>query len=490
MSLLRNVIWNGAGIILPVLVGIAAVPAVIGQLGVERFGFLSLIWMMIGYFSVFDLGLSRSLTKLAADKIGQGREEEIAPLVSTALVIVAVSGVVVSVGIALSAEWISRRILGAPPEFVAEASRAVVWLSIGLPFVLVATVLFGLLEAFQKFALISAVRLPLGILMYVAPLAVLPFSNDLGAVTAVLALLRVFTAFALLRLGFRVVPGLRRAQFIIHRHFLRPLLTFGGWLTLSNVISPVMVYFDRFLIAALLGSAAVAYYTVPYDVLTRLWLVPTAIQGVLFPAFAVMRNQFPSRIITVFERSSMTTLLLIAPAVIAVVLLAREGLDVWVGELFAENSTTVAKALVIGVLVNAMARAPFVLVQSAGYANWTAILHTIELPMYVAGLWVALNFAGIDGAAYAWCGRIVLDAVVVYMMAVRVEPGLVRTALRDGLFVAAVCAVALSVDWVLDDLWARICFVLSSMALFGALLLKRLNGVLFSLPKNWMRSSR
>ena len=33
------------------------------------FGVLSLVWMFIGYFSLFDLGLGRATTKLVAEKI-------------------------------------------------------------------------------------------------------------------------------------------------------------------------------------------------------------------------------------------------------------------------------------------------------------------------------------------------------------------------------------------------------------------------------------
>jgi O-antigen/teichoic acid export membrane protein len=45
---------------------------------------------------------------------------------------------------------------------------------------------------------------------------------------------------------------------------VKPLIRFGGWMTVANVINPIMVQMDRFLIGALLSTAAVAYYTTPY----------------------------------------------------------------------------------------------------------------------------------------------------------------------------------------------------------------------------------
>ena len=122
MRLARSILWNAAGIGLPLAVGVVVVPAIVRGLGTERFGFLSIVWMMIGYFSIFDLGLGRTLTKLVADRLGQEREREIGPLVSTTLIIVIVSGVLVSVATALSAGWLAQRTMGASPALVPEAT--------------------------------------------------------------------------------------------------------------------------------------------------------------------------------------------------------------------------------------------------------------------------------------------------------------------------------------------------------------------------------
>ena len=478
MQISRNIIWNTVGIVLPVIVGFVTVPPIISGLGIERFGFLSLIWMVIGYFTIFDFGLGRTLTKLAADRIGTEQEAEIPSLASTTLIIIVISSVVISVAAALYSTAIAR-VLGVSESLLSEASNAIIWLSMSLPFVLVSTALIGLLEAFQRFALISAVRLPLGIMMFVVPLAVLPFSKHLGAISAASAAVRVVSTCALASLTFRAIPSLRRQAFVFRRDLLRPLLTFGGWLTVSNVVGPAMVYFDRFLIAAVLGTAAVAFYTVPYDVLTRLWVFPAAMQGVLFPAFATMLSQGSRRVVAIFERSSRVTMLLMAPPFVAVILLGYEALELWVGSAFAENSSVVAKVLMVGVLVNAMARTPFALVQSAGHAKWTAIVHLSELLPYAVLLWVIVGAAGIEGAAYVWTGRIIADTIILYVLAVRLETRLNRAAIRDVMLIASVCIAVFFSDWIFENLVIRLSLVLAVAAVCGALLLEHLKGALF-----------
>ena len=74
--LARNVFWNLLGVGTPLLVAVVAIPRLIEALGTDRFGVLTLAWMVVGYFGLLDLGLGRALTKLVAERLGKGQDEE------------------------------------------------------------------------------------------------------------------------------------------------------------------------------------------------------------------------------------------------------------------------------------------------------------------------------------------------------------------------------------------------------------------------------
>ena len=57
---------------------------------------------------------------------------------------------------------------------------------------------------------------------------------------------------------------------------VREILGFGGWMMVSNLVSPLMVFADRFVIAASSVASQLAYYTTPFEVVTRLLVVPAA----------------------------------------------------------------------------------------------------------------------------------------------------------------------------------------------------------------------
>jgi O-antigen/teichoic acid export membrane protein len=73
----RNIAWNFVGIGMPLILALITIPQLIAVLGAARCGVLTLVWMVVGYFSVFDLGLGRSLTKLVAERIDSEKQDEI-----------------------------------------------------------------------------------------------------------------------------------------------------------------------------------------------------------------------------------------------------------------------------------------------------------------------------------------------------------------------------------------------------------------------------
>ena len=69
-TIARNTGWNFVGTALPIAVAVIAIPPLIRELGVERFGVLTLAWVITGYFALFDFGLGRATTKFVLNKVG------------------------------------------------------------------------------------------------------------------------------------------------------------------------------------------------------------------------------------------------------------------------------------------------------------------------------------------------------------------------------------------------------------------------------------
>ena len=464
--LARNVVWNLLGTGAPLLVAIVAIPLLIDGLGTARFGVLTLAWMVVGYFSLFDLGLGRALTKLVAEKLGKGKNDEIPALIWTAMSLMSALGVLGAVAVAALSPWLVTAVLKIPAELQPETLTAFYLLAASIPIVISTTGLRGILEAHQRFGLVNAVRIPLGIFTFLGPVAVLPFSNSLVPVVAVLVIARLVSWCAYAVLCLKVEPALRHSA-SIHRAMVRPLINFGGWMTVTNIVGPLMVYLDRFLIGAVVSMIAVAYYSTPYEVITKLWIIPGALMGVMFPAFAAALVQDRARATRLFDRTVNYIFLSLFPAVLIIVTFAHEGLTLWLGNEFADNSTMVLQLLAVGVFINSHAQVPFGMVQSAGRPDLTAKLHLIELPFYLLILWWLLDAYGIVGAAIAWVARVAIDTIILFVMAHRLLSAEALFTLRPVLM-AGMALFVLALGTVIPGLAMKGLFLLLVLFLFAA----------------------
>ncbi len=407
--LARNAVWNLIGSCSPILVAIVCLPVLKTTLGTDRLGIISLAWAIIGYFGFFDLGLSRALTKLVAEKLGAQRLEEIPAMVWTSLFLMGGIGVVSAIIAFLLVPWLVQRPLKIPLELRSETKLAFYWISLSIPVIVVTAGLRGVLEALQRFRLATAIRIPMGIFTYLGPVLILPFSHSLVPIMAALVLGRTVAGVAHLWACFRALPSLRKSC-AFHGSSVGPLFRFGTWMTVSNIVGPLMVSFDRFLIGSMISVSAVAFYSVPYEVVTRLWLVPGALVGVLFPAFSTTVVSDKARLVFLFESGTKYIFLALFPITLILITFAPEALQFWLGSEFARQSAPVAQILAIAVFINSLGQLPFAHVQGAGRPDITAKLHLVELPIYMAALVLMARTMGIRGVALAWLLRIIIDS--------------------------------------------------------------------------------
>jgi len=417
--LARNTIINLIGQGVPLLVGVVTIPFIVRGLGTERFGLLSLAWVILGYFAIFDLGLGRATTKYVAEALGKGEEDQIPRLVWTAVTVQAVLGIIGALVLFGITPLLVERILNVPEALVGEAKAVFYLLALSIPVVLVSASFSGVLEANQRFDLVNAVRIPSSALTYLLTLGGIVLGLRLPGIVALILVLRTVALSALVILDLRLFPRLRAlsASFTL---FPR-LFSYGGWITVSSIVGPILVYLDRFLIASLLSMAAVAYYTAPYEAVTRLWIIPVSLTMSLFPAFSVLGGVGDQqRLGTLFMRSVKYVLLTLGPVVLMVVLFAKEILQIWLGSEFAAQSTLAMQILALGVLVNSLAHTPYALLQGVGRPDLTAKFHLLELPLYIGIAWLLVSRWGIAGAAAAWTLRVALDAVLLFIAAFKI----------------------------------------------------------------------
>jgi O-antigen/teichoic acid export membrane protein len=275
------------------------------------------------------------------------------------------------------------------------------------------------LEAQSKFKQVNLVRIPMGVLTFLGPAMMSLEYESLAVLVITLVIVRVFGLVALAIVSETVFP-LRMGYLQLRLENCSRLLTFSGWLAVTNVVSPIMTYCDRFLIASLLSLSAVAIYSTVFDAMLALLMVPAALVGVSFPMFCTLRAQGAERDLrNAYARVTRNIASVLVPVLLIMVVFADQILGMWLGHDFAQTASPIARILAVGILANGLAHAPSVLLHAAKRPDLTAKLHLLELPIYIGLLSFLLSQFGIEGAALAWVTRVCVDAIALFFFAHR-----------------------------------------------------------------------
>ena len=461
--LARNTVVNIGGSVATMAVAILAIPILINGLGLDRFGVLTLAWIVIGYSGIFDLGLGRALTKLTSEKIGIGREDEIPPLFWTALAVMFCLGLVAAGAVALLAPVLVGRLLKIPDALEVESLYAFYVLAMSIPVVICSAGLRGSLEARQRFELTNAVAVPMTALSYIGPIVTLAFGANLVYVVGAVVASRVIAFAIYLSLNLRVDPALARARRVT-RSAIDPLLRYGGWVTVSNIFTPLLTSIDRFVIGAFISTTAVAYYATPYEAVGKLRIVSQNLSSVFFPAFALNLAHDDRRSV-LFGRGSRFIFVTLFPLALVIVVFAEEILALWLGADFARNSEHVMQWLTIGVLVNSLAQLAYGFVQSQR-PDLHAKLSVAELPVFLLVFVLLIRTYGIEGAALAWTGRVAIDAAILYGIVWWLSPAS-APGVRRIYWMAGSAIAVLVVASLLAGIALKLSFLAVALALFA-----------------------
>jgi O-antigen/teichoic acid export membrane protein len=473
--LVRNVALNALGWLLPVSLALVVVPVLVRTLGADRFGVLSLAWSLIGYFSLFDLGLGRALTQVLSERLGRGAHDDLPSLTWTALWLMLPLGVAGGLVVWLLAPWLATSVLRIPPALQGESTRAFQFLALAIPFTVSTAGFRGILEATQAFGRVNALRVPLALFTFLGPMLVLPFSPTLPATVGVLALGRAVLWWAHVLHARRAFAPVSRPVAPQRLH-LRELLGVGSWMTVSNVVSPLMDSLDRFAVSAVLSVAAVSYYATAYEAVTRLWIVTSVLLPVLFPALALAVQRDRHRASALLDRAARAALLSVFPAALALIAFAPEWMALWLGPEFARQAAPLAQGLAAAVYVNVAAQMAYTLLQASGRADVTGKLHLLELLPYLGALYLLLPALGTLGVVVAWGGRVTVDAAALIWCARRVVPE-ARAALRRIALMAVVGAPLLLAPAFMPTRFERAAYAIVLLAVYGFVAWTRLIAV-------------
>lgn len=386
------------------MIAIPALGVIARLIGPEKFGLFTLAVALVGYANIFDAGLTRAVIREVS--IYRNDQKEFNAIIANSTIILLATGLIGGFVIFFMCPIIVT-LLNVNPLLRDETRDAISLISITIPVFLLNQVWLAIFEGQEKFKQVNIIKSINSSLLAGFPAILCLYSPSL--IAAVLGLVIARVASLIITFYF-CKTNIIESGLKVDGSTIRRLLSFGGWITLSNIISPVMTYMDRFIISHLSGAAKVAYYSAPSEGIQRLSILPSALSRAIFPRLSSNKDNFKNTKLL----SYVLMVVSIFPVCLFIFFFSHFIMTKWMGLNFGGVSVSVLKILCVGFFFNCVAQIPFASIQARGYSKITACIHLCELIPYLLLLFFFISKWGVLGAAVSWSIRTAVDFLILY----------------------------------------------------------------------------
>lgn len=383
---------------IPAIVGVLSLPTIKDGYGTAGWGLLSLIIYVLLSAVMFDFGVGLGTTKFVSMALKQRDGQSIPDLLGAALTIAFTVGSVVGLALAAISPFLGTW-LNVPQAYQDQVVPICIALGATIPVVTVGAIFRSLLEAAQRFDLMNLVKVPTSTILILIPLVGVFAGWSLITVTILFAVARVLALGSYAALAVSVYDGLRPRWNNLNAN-ARKLLGFGGWVSVSNILNPVVTHAEKLIIPSFISITLLGFYTAAYEIVSRIASLPFAIAVAVFPRFSQdQASEFDVSENSLVQRMLRLLIVMYVPVVAGFIYLGNAFLTWYFDAETALYATSALQLLAVAFFFNSLAYIFLSAVQGLGRPDLKAKWDMVSVPLTIGlGIGGVVLF-GLDGAA-------------------------------------------------------------------------------------------
>ena len=375
---------------LPVLSTVFSLGVLYRNIPLESYASLMIFYTVIGAFTISDFGVGR----ITCTKIVRCTQEGSVP--DSAVVNGLYASAFLASGLFLPTYVVASLVPGLSP-----------WSSILAGVTVAFTTFFngckGVLEGYQDFKGLVKFKIAQSVLIYLLPAIGSFYSASVLSLLCIVVAVRVASACAIFLIGVRQKSRLSKSLFDSAQ--LAEYVVLGKWAFLSNAVSIILTYFDRLLVIKMLGPISTSAYLSAVDVTNKSTVITG---GVLQAGYGKLveigrdgKQQVPNSVFIVVALTFLVALALFY-------FVGQAAVAIWLG---AANTTVfyLFLILIIAVCFNSLAQVSFYALLARFKQKEIAVLHAVELILYIPLAWLLVARYGVFGGAVSLAIRNAVD---------------------------------------------------------------------------------
>lgn len=384
-----------------------ATPYIVHKLGVNAYGVLSIVSVVMGYFAVLDLGLGAATIKYIADYYYRKDFISISKVIGTSIVIYSCLGIFGAVLIAGVAGFITTKVIHVPQNLY-EITQLVFYISsFGFLVNMPLTVFNSIPNALQRFDILVKRNIVLGTTNVIGQVVLLSMGFLLKEIVVLNVGISIIGIVVFVIVSKRLLPEVSfkpKVDIII----MKQLFRFSTFIVILNICCQIVWQTDRLLIAMFLPIASVTYYVVPLNLVQKMLSLISNITTAVFPAVSEYKDD-QQQLKQLYLRAAKIVLMLLLPVALVLFTMADKILGFWMGSDFAAQSSTVLQVLTVGFLLGSFSAAPGIFAMGLGKPEIPAFFAIISAILNLLFALIFIPRFGIVGAGMALIGNCILQ---------------------------------------------------------------------------------
>jgi O-antigen/teichoic acid export membrane protein len=333
---LRNISSNWFGLAISMAVGFFLSPFILHRLGDDAFGLWVLVFSITGYYGLFDLGIRSSVVKYVAKYAATNDYGQLTSLINTSLFGYSLLGAFLLLLTGAGA-WYIDSVFRIAPLFLHTARLLFVMVGTSLALSLPLSVFSGVLLGMQNYHWLNLIQVVSNLLRALLIVLALNRGGGLLTVALITVSLPLLVSCAYVAIVRRVIPlSLGRAH--IHLSVFRSLMSYGLVTFVIIVAEKLRFQSDTMVIGIFLSTASITYFSIG----SKLVDYSNNVVDAMADTFLPMSSNFDStsdwnRMHKLFISGNRACALIMFPICIALIVLGKSIIEVWVGPKYSSS---------------------------------------------------------------------------------------------------------------------------------------------------------
>lgn len=400
-SIFRNVIYSFLTWLLPLILSFIATPVIVKSLGDKEYGIYALVLGFIAYSFNFSFG--RAVTKYIAEFRAKGADEEIGEIISAAFLVTLLVGFLSLGTIFLFAEWFVREVFLIDPDARQKTVEALYLAGLTIFLMTLTQIFYAILQGLQRFDVYAKIfnfyniSLVLGnLILALKKFSLVHFFAWNVIITALACLIYLLAARKLL-------PQLK-FDFNVKRENFKRVFNFSWGIIGYQIISNLLLLFERSWITRKLGAESLTIYVVPMMLAVYLHSFIANSMMVVFPlASELEKNR--EKLLRLYHKATKIVVMLVAFAAMVLISEGKIFLTLWIGADFATQATTLLTLHTLTFGLTAITVVAWYMAEGLGHPNYNFWVFMICFMISISGMFLLTESYGNFGVAIArLCG--------------------------------------------------------------------------------------